>query len=224
MACASGALPTLDANTCTEEHAGWPVSRLGQPVVRTCHTRMNCPEQRGTGLQDRTAIWKRSYCTSSSQKAESATLGAEVHRNQDGETKLQLFLPTWQVEKNLTAGLSWKKEIIKPEDIQRTSYSVPSSPPYLHPPPVADISWMTLSPEVTLNPRDSALHLKLKFVQTCTQITTRTNYRLFNSFGSSLSEEPQEDMLVLFRRHPQFLLLPACHRASLRPAHWPGCP
>lgn len=92
------------------------------------------------------------------------------------------------------------------------------------PPPLADISWMILSPEVTLNLKDSALRLKLKSVQACTQITTRTNYSPFNSFGSSLSEESQKDTLVLFRRHPWFLLLPACHTASLRPAHWPGYP
>lgn len=191
------------------------MSGLGQPVVRTCHTRVNCPEQRETGLQHRTPSMDPSledellHCTSSSQKAGSTTLGAKVPRNQDGETKLQLFLPTWQVENSLMAGLSWKGGIIKPVHIQRISYSVPSSPSYLHlPPPLVDISWMTLFPEVTLNLRDSVLHLKIKFVQACTQITTRTNDSLFNSFGSSLSEEPQKDTLVLFRSHPWFLLLP----------------
>lgn len=69
-------------------------------------------------------------------------LGAEVPSNQDGETKLQLFLPTWQVEKSLTGGLSWKKGIIKPTNIQRVNYSVPSSPSYLHPPPLVDINWI----------------------------------------------------------------------------------
>lgn len=48
------------------------------------------------------------HCTSSSQKAGSTMLGAKLPRNRDGETKLQLFLLTWQVEKTLMAGVSWK--------------------------------------------------------------------------------------------------------------------
>lgn len=130
---------------------GWPVSGLGQPVVRTCHTRMNCPKQRETGPEIRTPSVDPSledellHCTPSSQKPGSTTLGAQVPRNQDGETKLQLFLPTWQVENGLMAGLSWKEGIIKPANIQRISCSVLSSPAYLYlPPPFVDISWMII--------------------------------------------------------------------------------
>lgn len=181
MSCASGAhgwaLPCKHLHRETLHlawepgHEGWPMSGLGQPVVRTCHTRMNCLKQRETGLQHRTPSMdpcledKLLHCTSSSQKAGSTTLGAKVPRNQDGETKLQLFLPTWKrASWHIWAGR--KGSSTHPED---KLFSAQLSPSYLHlPPPLTDISWMILSPEVTLNLRDSALHLKLKFVRTCT--------------------------------------------------------
>lgn len=93
--------PSPDANTCTDKHCIWPGTPdvcwprpgLDQSVVRTCHTRMNCPEQREAGLQHRTPSMdppslkdELLHCTSNSQKAGSATLGAKVPSNQDGET------------------------------------------------------------------------------------------------------------------------------------------
>ena len=111
-----------NVNTCTEKHciaclawesrlAGWPMSRLGQPIDRTCHTRINCLARahRNRGLQHRTHSMDptledelprempglgRQHCTSSSQRARGTTLGAKVPRNQDAENKPQLFLLT----------------------------------------------------------------------------------------------------------------------------------
>lgn len=115
-----------NTNVSTEKHcvaclawesrlAGWPVSELGQPIDRTCHTRINCLARadrtapRNRALQHRTPSkdptledelpreipgLRKQHCISSSQSAGGTVLGAKVPRNQDAETKLQLFLLT----------------------------------------------------------------------------------------------------------------------------------
>lgn len=95
--------------------AGWPMVGLGRPIDRTRHTRINHPARADTtaprhrGLQQRTPSMDptlendlprempglgKQHCTSSSQRAGGAIPGAKVPRNQDAETKLQLFLLT----------------------------------------------------------------------------------------------------------------------------------
>lgn len=108
----------------------------------------------------------KQHCTSRSQRAGSTILGAKVTGNQDAETKLQLFSSPADLAsgKEPHHGLAAEGKV-SPVSIQARSYSVPSSPSYLCLlSTLADLSWTIPSPEVTLNLRDSAFHLKLNVI------------------------------------------------------------